>query len=122
MRTGVRRFALPAAAGYSPRLGIQKGNFLLMADAISENPVLETSTPAAVGAGVRSSQEVTSIEIGLAIAFGMVFLFGVAAWMLELFGSAPGLGFAQALLFSQIATIGALIRFVVPGNDCRCFR
>jgi uncharacterized protein len=56
--------------------------------------------------------DITSIQIGLAIGFGPVFLFGVVAWVLYLFGQTLGPGFAQALVWSQLATISALIGLV----------
>src|SRR5271155_23979 len=55
---------------------------------------------------------VTSLEVGLAIGFGPVFVFGVVAWGLDLFGSAAGPWFAQTLLWTLIIAIGALVGFV----------
>lgn len=55
----------------------------------------------------------TSLQIGLAIAFGPVFVFGVAAWVLDLFGSTTGALFARSLLWTQIIAGGALVSFVL---------
>lgn len=63
--------------------------------------------------GHEEAHKVTSFEAGLAIGFGPVFLAGVAADVLILAGEIPGANFAQALLWSQIVTIGALSAVVM---------
>jgi tetratricopeptide (TPR) repeat protein len=67
----------------------------------------------ASGAPTPRPFNVTALEIGLAIGFGPVFLFGVIAWVLDLFGSAAGPRFAGTLLWTQIVSVGALLGFVL---------
>jgi tetratricopeptide (TPR) repeat protein/membrane protease YdiL (CAAX protease family) len=80
-----------------------------MVDLVTESPAV----PAAAQPTPASAPAATYAEIGLALAFGAVFVFGAAAWVAELFGAEPGAGFAQALLLAQAASIGALIGFVL---------
>jgi tetratricopeptide (TPR) repeat protein len=84
-----------------------------MSDAIPDNLALEREAQASISPSAQPDSRVTSLEVGLAIAFGTVFLFGVAAWVLELFGEEPGPGFAKFLLFSQVVTVCCLVGFVL---------
>lgn len=82
-----------------------------MPDATSTGLPLGSQAQASAAAAARFN--VTSLQIGLVIGFGPVFLFGAAAWTLDLFGSAAGPLFAQTLLWTQIITISALVGFVL---------
>ena len=82
-----------------------------MPDATSTGLPLRSQVQASAAAAARFN--VTSLQIGLAIGFGPVFLFGVAAWVLDLFGSTAGPLFVQTLLWTQIITICALVGFVL---------
>jgi tetratricopeptide (TPR) repeat protein len=84
-----------------------------MSDAIPDNLALEREAQASSSPSAHPDSRVTSLEVGLAIAFGTVFLFGMAAWVLELFGEEPGAGFAKFLLVSQVVTVCCLLGFVL---------
>ncbi|GEM_PF-5154011 len=60
-----------------------------MADVMPETPFLQAPISPATAPAVPPSREVVPVEIGLAIGFGLVFLFGVIAWLAWLFDAEP---------------------------------
>ena len=81
-----------------------------MPDATSTGLPLRSQVQASAAAAARFN--VTSLQIGRRSASDGP-SFGVAAWVLDLFGFAAGPLFVQTLFWTQIITICALVGFVL---------